>query len=1006
MPSSTTLYTSPGNAGNVASQNFTTLYSGSGSINPTQPYGNANVVGLLAASTDGANTIGVISATGNIITDAFFIGDGGLLSNIAGGNIVGNVLNAQFVTNPAQANITSVGVLTSLSSTGNVTASYVIGNGSLLSNITGANVTGTVANAAFATAAGSATTAVTVTGNAQANITSVGTLSGLSVSGNTASGNLLTTGQVTATGNITGNYILGNGSQLTGLPATYGNANVTALLSNLGANSISTTGNVTAANFFGNVVGNIIGNVVVPGSNTAVLINDSGNIGTGAGFTFNTAGNLLTVPGPVSAVGNVTGNYILGNGSQLTGLPATYGNANVVSLLAAFGSNSISTTGNVDAGNVLIGDLLGAGNVTATGNVTGAYILGNGSLLSNITGANVTGTVANATFAVSSGSATTAATVTGNAQANITSVGTLTSLSVTGNTTTGNLLTGGIVSAVGNVTGNYFIGNGSQLTGLPATYGNADVVSLLAAFGSNSISTTGNVTASYVIGNGSLLSNITGANVTGTVANATFAVSSGSATTAITVTGNAQANITSVGTLTSLSVTGTVSSGNVVNTGTISSTGNITAPNFIGNIIGNVDAGGSNTQIQFNNNDILAGNVAMTFDTVTGNIGMGNLIIGSSVTGAANVGGQAQRINTAVPYTGLLSTATAFGNGQILIGNGYFGNLNVGLSLATSPRAAKVYVWDSANIADPTNVGIRYTGISATPYMQLTGNISNTNSVLNGMNTLVAVGGGPSGNTWTNATNSLAIQGASGAVFVGQSNPSIALGNTQITSATGFSGRVLVFSNSTANTAMGVNTGVFLGGGNIGNAIAVAAQFNGASGNITARTYGYYMPPSTTTGANIVGMTTANVFRSAGEYYFLRNDDAVAQSQLGSLRSYNEFNYVNTATSGALTIDKNNAQVQQINLAGNITSVTYANMVSSLSDGTNTDEEADTVTLIFNQGATGGYSVTFPTGSTYKYAGNIRTIGTTANSVSMVSVTVVRLSGTATYLTTVSPEFV
>jgi hypothetical protein len=292
------------------------------------------------------------------------------------------------------------------------------------------------------------------------------------------------------------------------------------------------------------------------------------------------------------------------------------------------------------------------------------------------------------------------------------------------------------------------------------------------------------------------------------------------------------------------------------------------------------------------------------------------------------------------------------------------------------------------------------------PYMQLTGNITNTNSALNGMNTLVAIGGGPSGNTWTNATNSLALQGASGAVFVGQPSTSIALGNTQITSAVGFSGRVLVHSNSTANTAMGLNAGVFQNGGNIGNAIAVAAQFNGTSGNITARTYGYYMPPSTTTGANIVGMTTANVFRSAGEYYFLRNDDAVAQSQLGSLRSYNEFNYVSPTTSGALTIDKNNAQVQQINLTGNITSVTYANMVSSLSDGTNTDEEADTVTLIFNQGATGGYSVTFPTGSTYKYAGNLTTIGTTANSVSLVSVTVIRLSGTATYLTTISPEFV
>ena len=40
-------------------------------------------------------------------------------------------------------------------------------------------------------------------------------------------------------------------------------------------------------------------------------------------------------------------------------------------------------------------------------------------------------------------------------------------MSSTGNSYQGNVFTGGIVSATGNITGNYFIGNGSQLTGLP-----------------------------------------------------------------------------------------------------------------------------------------------------------------------------------------------------------------------------------------------------------------------------------------------------------------------------------------------------------------------------------------------------------------------------------------------------------------------------------------------------------------------------------------------------------
>jgi hypothetical protein len=91
--------------------------------------------------------------------------------------------------------------------------------------------------------------------------------------------------------------------------------------------------------------------------------------------------------------------------------------------------------------------------VSATGNIDGANINGNGSGLSSITAANVSGTVANATYATSAGSATTATTagtVTANAQANITSVGILTSLSSTG-----------------NITGANINGNGSGLTSLP-----------------------------------------------------------------------------------------------------------------------------------------------------------------------------------------------------------------------------------------------------------------------------------------------------------------------------------------------------------------------------------------------------------------------------------------------------------------------------------------------------------------------------------------------------------
>jgi Collagen triple helix repeat (20 copies) len=170
---------------------------------------------------------------------------------------------------------------------------------------------------------------------------------------------------VSATGNITGSYLFGNGSQLTGLPATYGNSNVATFMSAYGSNTISTSGNITA--------GNLIGNISIAGN----VVGAQANVGIVAGsytWTFDNTGNLTIPAGgdillantqsTISAAGNITGNYIFGNGSQLTGLPATYGNSNVATFLANFGSNTISTSGNITAGNLI-------GNISITGNVTG-----------------------------------------------------------------------------------------------------------------------------------------------------------------------------------------------------------------------------------------------------------------------------------------------------------------------------------------------------------------------------------------------------------------------------------------------------------------------------------------------------------------------------------------------------------------------------------------------------------------------------------------------------------
>ena len=304
-------------------------------------------------------------------------------------------------------------------------------------------------------------------------------------------------GDIETHGNITADYFIGNGSQLTGITGggiqssiANGTSNVNIAASGgnitMGANGnagiVTVTG--TGANITGtaNVSGNISGNYFIG--------NGSQLTGLAATYGNSNVATFLATFGSntVSTTGNVSAGYLFGNGSTLTGIAASYGNANVVANLAALGSNPISTTGNVTGGNILFG----SGIVSGTGNITGNYFVGNGSLLTSLTGANVTGTVANAT------SATTAATVTSNAQANITSVGTLTSLSSSGNVTGGNILTGGIVSATGNATAGNVLTAGLISATSNITGGNILTGGLISASGNisaNNLSLAGNITS-------------------------------------------------------------------------------------------------------------------------------------------------------------------------------------------------------------------------------------------------------------------------------------------------------------------------------------------------------------------------------------------------------------------------------------------------------------------------------------------------------------------------------
>jgi len=313
-------------------------------------------------------------------------------------------------------------------------------------------------------------------------------------------------------------------------------------------------------------------------SNTAI-----GNLnftGTTISST-NSNGNIILTPNGTGIVlissdltsnANITASYLFGNGSQITGIASsnTANEANTANYAGVVTSSaqpnitsvgtlvSLDVSGNISVGNANLGNL-------ATAN----YFSGSGNLLSNIQGSNVTG---NVTSAITANFANYAGNITVSAQPNITSVGTLTSLDVSGNISAGNANLGNAVTA------NYYLGNGSLLTGIATsnvantanTANYAGTVTTNAQPNITSVGTlisldvSGNIsvgnanlgnlaTANYFSGSGNLLSNIQGSNVTG---NVTSAVTANVANYAGNITVAAQPNITSVGTLTSLDVSG------------------------------------------------------------------------------------------------------------------------------------------------------------------------------------------------------------------------------------------------------------------------------------------------------------------------------------------------------------------------------------------------------------------------------------------------------------------
>jgi hypothetical protein len=379
-------------------------------------------------------------------------------------------------------------------------------------------------------------------------------------------------------------------------------------------------------------------------SNITVINTGVTRLNAGSGIAISGSNGNVTV-GLSSIVGSVTSVGLTSSTLLVSGSPIVTSGVMSVNL-----PSNISLSGNITGGN-----LITSGLITATGNITGGNLITSGLITAtgNITGGNLSGTLVTGTLRTA-------------AQPNITSVGTLTSLSISGNAIVGNnLFVNGnlvyinvdtlqvedpIINLGGGPNGAPLTTNDGKDRGLLLNYYTTAPVSAFMGWD--------NSNTEFALGsNVSVANEVVTFNQLGNVRASTFIGSLlGSATTAGTVTTNAQPNITSVGTLTILSVSGNA---NIANIGT---GGFITAE---GTVRGGALSTGGSLDVTGNAN---VGNLGTSgLITATGNITGGNLS-GTLVTGTLRTAAQPNITSTGT-LTSLSVTGNISSSGNILVGN-------------------------------------------------------------------------------------------------------------------------------------------------------------------------------------------------------------------------------------------------------------------------------------------------------------------------------------------------
>ena len=599
-----------------------------GVINSALIYGNtisniqvSNITGYVTGNV--LSNLNASNLAFGIVNSALIYGNA--LSNIAGSNVTGNVAQATLalvVSQASQPNITSVGTLTSLTVSGTTSSGTFSGSGSGLTNVPGSSVTGVVA---------SATTAQVVSQASQPNITSVGTLTSLSVIGTVFAGTFS-----------------GSGASLTNVPASSIDGTVAT------AQSVVTSAqpNITSV---GTLTGLSVQGLLVASNGSAISNINAANVSLGTLSTsvFPTSGATAGTYGSSANVSQVTvDQYGRVTSVSNVGFTATSQWTNVNGNVAYGYGVSIGTISNPPNGS----------NLYVLGTATFTNIAGNGSSISSLNSSNLVGNVANATVALVVSQA---------AQPNITSVGTLTSLNVSGSSNTATLVTP--TANVGTLNVGQISNLFSLTTNVVASIANVGTLNVLSISNLNSL-TTNLVAATANVGTLNVLSisnlNSLTTNLTATTANVgTLNVVQISNLSSLTT--NLTAVTANVGTLNVLSVANLSS----LTTNLVATTANVGILNVIS--ISNL-------------NSLTTNLVASVANVVTLNVGqISNLssLTTNLVATTANVGTLNVRVisNLSSLTTNLISTTANVGTLNVIT----ISNLN---SLTTNLIATRANI--------------------------------------------------------------------------------------------------------------------------------------------------------------------------------------------------------------------------------------------------------------------------------------------------------------------------